>query len=118
MPDRPTQLSFPVFLREQSTFDNVVVESDSAKMAVHNLQTLAREKHTENILLWGAEGSGLSHLLQASCQLAAESAKLVQYLPLADLIGYSPEDVLGDLSHVNLLCLAHVDVCSGNARWE
>jgi DnaA family protein len=43
------------------------------------------ERDFAGLWLWGATGSGVSHLLQASCQDHAERSRQVAYLPLARL---------------------------------
>jgi DnaA family protein len=42
-------------------------------------------------LLWGASGSGKSHLLQASCHLATDQDRTVAYVSLKDISNLSPE---------------------------
>jgi len=53
--------------------------------AVAAVQVLAGEADAPWIYLYGAPGSGRSHLLVAACQAAQEAGRVVQYLPLSTL---------------------------------
>src|SRR5690625_676364 len=45
------------------------------------------------VYLWGATGSGLSHLLQACCLAAQDRGLNFLYLPLAELADFEPAEV-------------------------
>ncbi|MDR2212620.1 MAG: DnaA regulatory inactivator Hda [Pseudomonadales bacterium] len=64
-------------------------------------------------LLWGQQGSGKTHLLQALCQAQAQSL----YLPLEQLRGYGPEVLQGLAGH-ELLVLDDLDAVVGQLAWE
>jgi DnaA family protein len=53
--------------------------------AVAAVQVLAGEADAPWIYLYGAPGSGRSHLLVAACQAAQAAGRVVQYLPLSTL---------------------------------
>jgi len=118
MIDRPTQLSLAVFLREQCTFDNFIAENDTQKLVVHALERISEESDDSNILLWGELGTGLSHLLQATCKHASESGFTAQYLPLAEFLEFDADAVLSGLANLNLLCVDDIELCTGDANWE
>ena len=62
------QLSLPVAIDGQATFDNFYAPNGTPQhMAIFLLQDDMRKF----AYLSGAEGSGLSHLLQAACQTSA-----------------------------------------------
>jgi len=63
--------------------------------------------------LWGAVGSGKTHLLQAVCAAAGEAAA---YLPLASLA--LPADALSGFEHTGVLCIDDVDAVAGDSAWE
>ncbi len=54
-------------------------------VALQAVRTLAQEPESPWVYLHGANGSGRSHLLMATCQAAAAAGRRVQYLPLATL---------------------------------
>ena len=63
--------------------------------------------------IWGAKGSGKTHLLQALCH---DSASAV-YLPLRELLPYGPA-CLDGLEQCRYLVLDDVDAIAGHAAWE
>jgi DnaA family protein len=124
---RPVQLSLSVSLRDDATFDNFYLIGDVNKLAHQALQnqieTLASQQSSNNILLWGAHASGLSHLLQASCHRASAKQLNVQFLPLGLLReqlpqGMDPAPLLDGLECCDLLCLDGLELIAGNESWE
>ena len=70
-------------------------------------------------LLLGAEGSGLSHLLQAACQRTALGHNAgALYLPLAEVQDYPPEQVLEGLASASLLCLDDIQTVAHQSAWQ
>ena len=62
----PTQLPLSVRLRSDARFDNFIAGGNELLLA--SLQQLCSNPSSENIIyLYGAQGSGRSHLLQACC---------------------------------------------------
>jgi DnaA family protein len=68
-------------------------------------------------LLWGASGSGKSHLLQASCHLATDQGRTAAYVSLEDISSLSPE-LLEDWENYQLVCVDDVHHIAGKQRWE
>ena len=68
-------------------------------------------------LLWGAAGSGKSHLLQAGCHLAADQGRTAAYVSLKDNTDLSPELLEGWESY-QLVCVDDIHLIAGNQRWE
>lgn len=54
-------------------------------LALARLKALARRPGSDQVLLGGAEGSGKTHLLLATCEAAREAGHHVAYLPLSRL---------------------------------
>ena len=71
------------------------------------------ERRSQLTWLWGANGVGKSHLLQAFCHEHAEAI----YLPVAKLLDYEP-DVLASLHGSELLVLDDIDQLAGKPAWE
>ena len=69
--------------------------------------------------LVGADGSGLSHLLQAACQKTAlgHNAGAV-YMPLTEMQDYPPEQVLENLESASLLCLDDLQSVVHKQEWQ
>jgi DnaA family protein len=68
----------------------------------------------DTLWLWGAAGSGRSHLLQAACREATAAAQRAMYVALPA----SSPDILTDLEHVDLLAIDDAHVVAGDAAWE
>lgn len=67
--------------------------------------------------LWGEEGSGKSHILQACCQYAGSSAKSAIYLPIK-LLTECGHQILEGIEEHFLICLDDIDVIAGNKEFE
>ena len=67
--------------------------------------------------LWlhGASCSGESHLLQGACERVTGRA---QFLPISQLISYSANDVLDDLSSLELIAMDDIHLIASNSDWE
>ncbi len=82
----------------------------------HNGEAVAalRAPSAAPLWLWGAGGSGKTHLLQAVCAAAGEAAA---YFPLSSSPALPPEALQGfELTRV--LCLDDVDAVAGDPAWE
>ncbi len=113
----PIQLSLGVSLRDEATFANFYCAEQNAA-ALQAVRDWSQNRGESNLVIWGAEGSGLSHLLQSCCHQAHQEDLSVLYLPLADLLGYTPEQVFDGLESCQLVCLDDVHCIAGNPQWE
>ena len=120
----PQQLSLGVSLNDDATFDNFYAPAGS-----HNAEVVAfmRDQIMRDpiettretfVYLWGAAGSGLTHLLQAGCHYAQSRGMSMQYLPMADLAGYAPAELFADLGTLDYLCIDHLTAVAGRPDWE
>lgn len=66
--------------------------------------------------LWGVEGSGKSHLLQACCHAVSAQQSAI-YLPLQTLKEWGP-DVLEGLDEQDWICIDDLDAIATHAVWE
>lgn len=114
----PVQLSLGVTLNDDATFSNFYAQDDSAALIVEQLRAAAMGKDNNCFVAWGAPGSGLTHLLQASCHLAYSHQRSVQYLPLRDMRGYAAEDICEGLEDTQVVCLDGLDLICGDRVWE
>ena len=94
-------------LADHASFDTFVSGSNAA--AVEHVRNLA-QGGADTVWLWGAEGAGKSHLLQAACRAATEAGRRAMYVPLPAV---SPA-ILADLEHVDLLAVDDVHTVAGD----
>lgn len=107
-------LAFGQTNQNYSLANYIPTENKTAYQALH--QVIQRQ--SENCLyLWGASGTGKTHLLQAACRIVTERGGTPAYLPLADVHRFSAE-VLEGLEHLDLVCLDDVHHIVGSAEWE
>jgi len=108
------QIPLAVELRDSATF--ATYSAGSNALAVAFLQTLAAGRG-RGCWIWGAAGSGKSHLLQASCATATENCRLAAYLPMTQLAPMGPEALSG-WSGQDLVAVDELDVIVGDRRLE
>jgi DnaA family protein len=111
---RPDQLPLSVSLRHPRSFANFVAGTNSAAVAV--LRDLLARRDGGVIYLWGAPGSGKSHLLEASCGDVSMRGRPVAYLPLGR--NQVEPDMLAGLAGAQLVCIDDVDSVAGDGEWE
>jgi DnaA-homolog protein len=102
------QLALGVRLRAGAVFESFSPGLNGEVLAA------VRAPGTAPLWLWGASGSGKTHLLQAACAAAEEAAA---YFPLARRFALPPEALAG-FERTPLLCIDDVDAVAGNAAWE
>lgn len=109
------QLPLALQLRDDATFDNFFA-GDNALLIDHLRNQLNQGERY--IYMYGSQGSGRSHLLQAACHHADQKGMASVYLPLAELLDYPPEELFEGLEQLALICLDDVHVVMGQAHWE
>lgn len=102
------QLALGVRLRADAVFDSFWPGPNGEIVAA--LRALSESP----LWLWGASGSGKTHLLQAVCAAAGESAA---YFPLVRTLALPPE-ALGGFEHSGVLCIDDADAVAGDLAWE
>jgi DnaA family protein len=105
------QLPLGIRLRPANTFDLFVPGANAEAVA-----WLGERAGDGVSFLWGAPGSGRTHLLQAVCHQAAAAGVRSAYVPLGEP-GLGPE-VLEGLEALPLVCVDDVDAIAGNDDWE
>jgi len=108
----PRQLSLSVNLDDHATFDNYFCvpgsSNEQAKQALQNLDS------SGFVYIWGSEGTGRSHLLQALCKGLTGAW---MYLPLSDLVDDNPAGVLEGLESLNVVVLDDLNSLSDQTEW-
>ncbi len=102
------QLTLGMRLRTDAVF-----ESFAPGLNVEVVSAL-RSPGTAPLWLWGSQGSGKTHLLQAVCAAAGDAAA---YFPLTRSAGLPPEALAG-FEQCRVLCIDDVDAAAGDLGWE
>jgi DnaA family protein len=116
MNDSSRQLALPVGLEDSATFENFFV-IDSNKQLVDYLVADSSSGLDQFVFLWGGNGAGCSHLLQAVCHNFDARNAASFYLPLAQFRDYSPE-IFDGLESFPLVCLDDLQAIAGHRDWE
>ena len=89
---KPIQLPLSVRLRDDATFANYYPGANAAALGYVERLCEAEAGWAESLIyLWGHDGVGRSHLLQAACLRFEQFEERTIYLPMADLVQYGPE---------------------------
>lgn len=102
------QLALGVRLRAGAVFESFASGQNS------ELITALRSDAAAPLWLWGAHGTGKTHLLQAACAAAGNAAA---YFPLDRSFALPPEAMSG-FERNRLLCIDDVDRIAGDGGWE
>ena len=101
--------------RDGLCFENYYAAGNAE--AAYHLQRAAAGEGEQFLFLWGADGVGKSHLLQAACQHAAERHRTVAYLPMVEMAELSPE-IFDGLEQMSVVCIDDLQRVAGNAQWD
>lgn len=102
------QLALGVRLRADALFASFWPGENAEVVAALKAATAAP------LWLWGAHGTGKTHLLQAVCAAAGEDAA---YFPLDRALALPPAALAG-YERTRMLCVDDVDAVAGDLAWE
>jgi DnaA family protein len=102
------QLALGVRLRAGAVYESFAQGRNS------EILTALRSHTAIPVWLWGAHGTGKTHLLQAACAAAGDAAA---YFPLSRSASLPP-DALAGYERSPLLCIDDVDQIAGDQAWE
>lgn len=108
------QLPLEFRLKDSAIF--ATFHSGPNELAVACLQAAA-EGHGAGCWLWGAAGSGKSHLLQALCAAAAEKSIGAAYLPMTQIGPLGAEALSGWGEH-EIIAVDELDAAVGHGELE
>ncbi|SDH96687.1 DnaA regulatory inactivator Hda [Pseudomonas panipatensis] len=115
---QPMQLPLGIRLRDDATFANYYPGANAAALGYVERLCDAEAGWAESLIyLWGVEGVGRSHLLQAACLRFEQYGESSVYLPMADLVQYGPA-IFDDLEQLELVCLDDLEALAGLPEWE
>ena len=109
-----TQLTLDIALKDSFTFDNFVAGSNQL------LIDLLKNKNTDiekQVYIWGGHNTGKTHLLQALCQYHSGKNIKLSYLPLQQLISFSP-DVFQGQEAMDICCIDDVQLLQNKTDWQ
>ncbi len=107
------QLPLEIRLADHARFENFVATGN--ELLVHQLNQPATG--TGTLWVWGATGSGRTHLLQACTSAAAGRGERVAYLPLERRFNL-PAGMLDGLGELDVVALDDVDAIAGDPAFE
>lgn len=110
-----SQLPLPISLDVGATFENFHAAGNQA--AVDALKQLAQSGGQRALFIWGGDGRGKSHLLQAACRLATASGRRAIYLPMDQAVLLDPQ-VTDNLDSYALVCVDDVQRVAGIEPWQ
>ena len=113
--DHKQQMSLGLLLNDGKTFDSYYQGPNA--QAIDALQRLFLNGPENFIYLWGADGAGCSHLLQAACGYRDQFSHNAMYLPLSDVMKHGP-GILEGLDSCHLICLDDIQDIAGKKLWE
>lgn len=106
----PAQLPLRIGLRDSATLANFLHGPNAAAVAA------LESGYEPFVYLWGAPGTGKSHLLQGLCHRFAAEGGAPVYLPLGEE-QLAPE-ICDGLEMTPLVCLDDIQAVAGNPEWE
>ena len=111
MRQEPGQIPLLMRSEDLANWDNWLSRPETAA-----LEQLLRDQVPEHsAYVWGGEGIGKSHILQACCDAAGRNAR---YIPLRDLVDFAPEQVLADSEIARLIAIDDIDCVESRHGWQ
>jgi len=112
--DSASQLPLGIRLNDEATFANFLVSPGNRQLFDVLTST---SPSVQLIYLWGAEGSGRSHLLQALCHRYAESGASSLYVPLLSRHDLAPQ-VLEHSRALTVICVDDLHAVTTDNVWQ
>ena len=109
------QLALDIELPIHHTLQNF--QEGPNQIIIRYLQHFLQNGQDRQVYLWGSEGAGKTHLLQASCHELVKQGLQVSYVPLAYYKDFSPQLLLG-AEQLDLLCLDDIQMIASQSSWE
>ena len=111
MTEKPGQIPLLMRSEDLATWDNWLSRPETAALE----QLLRGQVPEHSAYVWGGEGMGKSHILQACCESEGLNAR---YIPLRDLVDFAPEQVLADTEIARLIAIDDIDCVESRSRWQ
>jgi DnaA family protein len=111
MTEEPGQIPLLMRSEDLATWDNWLSRPETAALE----QLLRGQVPEHSAYVWGGDGMGKSHILQACCEAEGLNAR---YIPLRDLVEFAPEQVLADTETARLIAIDDIDCVEFRPRWQ
>jgi DnaA family protein len=109
------QLPLAITPNLDSRFDNFYC-SEKNRAVIAALKQFLKQDADTVFFLWGAEYSGVTHLLEAVQN--SESDKSVQYLPLKQLKNFPAREILEGLDQLDFVIIDDIEHASSGQDWQ
>lgn len=109
------QMTLGLTLKDEATFENFYPGQN--KEIIAGLKKAVSGEGEKIIYLCGKTGQGCSHLLQACCHYAYQLKRRSIYLPLSNLITYTP-DLLDGFETLELICIDDLHLLAHRSNWQ
>ena len=111
------QKTFRLPYKKEMTFSTFVCPSKqpNALQPIYNF--IATDEFSEIFFLWGAAGSGKSHILQSTANYINNIGQKAFYLCLKEASEITPE-IFDSLENFDLICLDNIDIILNNEKWQ
>ncbi|MDP6617015.1 MAG: DnaA regulatory inactivator Hda [Gammaproteobacteria bacterium] len=113
--DHMRQLALDLKLADFAVFESFHAGPNAQILEV--VRRASTDPDPQLVWIWGSEGSGRSHLLQAAVAAAGEAGRACAWLPLAESGQVRPA-LLEGMGTLDLLCVDDVDCVAGFTEWE
>lgn len=113
----PVQLPLGIYLRDDATFANFYAVGNEAVVAAIDLEQAVPDKREPVVFLYGPDGVGCTHLLQAACHQADNADMSSVYLPMAELLDCETALFEG-LETLDLICIDELEAIANQSKWE
>jgi DnaA family protein len=110
-----TQLPLSVKLQDEASFDNFF--SGTNEQFIEYFKKKISQQLELAIYLYGVEGVGKTHLLQACCRYQSKGSETHFYLPLEKHQQFTPE-IFYNLEQLSLVCIDNISAIAGKKNWE
>lgn len=105
------QIPLPVSISEYMTFETFYLSSNKA--------VIDSIKDDKNKLIWiaGPQGTGKTHILQATVNYMDDGDNRLLYLPMVESKDFTP-DILDNLNQFDLVAIDDIENVIGDFSWE
>lgn len=105
------QIPLPVSISEYMTFETFYLSSN--KVVIDSI------KDDKNKLIWiaGPQGTGKTHILQATVNYMDDGDNRLLYLPMVESKDFTP-DILDNLNQFDLVAIDDIENVIGDFSWE
>ena len=108
------QLALKIQLNDEATFADFCWSKN--ELLKQQLEQTLDNQGERLLYLWGTEGSGKSHILQACCQAIGNQQSAI-YLPLRS-IKECGHEIIDGIDEQTLICIDDIDAIAANKDWE